>query len=86
MDGTGYPVGLDGEEINYLARILMVADVFDALRSERPYRGEWSFEKVMGTIREEAGKGFDASVVSAFVAMIKESKDEEHEVQETIVG
>ena len=86
MDGTGYPVGLAGEEINYLARILMVADVFDALRSERPYWGEWSFEKVMGTIREEAGKGFDASVVSAFVAMIKESKDEEHEVQEAIVG
>ena len=86
MDGSGYPSGLAGEEITYLARILMVADVFDALRSERPYRGGWSFDEVVGTIRHEAGKGFDASVVSAFVATIKEPKDEEHVVQAAIVG
>ena len=86
MDGTGYPNGLAGEDIHYLARILMVADVFDALRSERPYRGGWSFEKVMGMIRQEAGDGFDASVVSAFVATMKESAHEEHVVQAASVG
>ena len=86
INGTGYPSGLAGEEISYLSRILMVADVFDALRSERPYRGGWSFEKVMGLIRHEAGKGFDASVVSAFMATIRESEYEEQVVQEAIVG
>lgn len=63
-DGTGYPVRLRGEAIAVAARILFVMDVWDALRSDRPYRQAWPEEAVREHIREQAGKHFDPQVVA----------------------
>jgi putative nucleotidyltransferase with HDIG domain len=67
-DGAGYPNGLSGSSIPYLVRILSVADVFDALRSDRPYRPGLSSDAATAAIRNEAGLQFDPEVVSAFLA------------------
>jgi putative nucleotidyltransferase with HDIG domain len=67
-DGMGYPDGLSGEKIDLGARILAVADVFDALKSDRPYRDGWSFERVIEIIKKEDGRQFDPQVVEAFLA------------------
>ena len=69
-DGTGYPRGLKGEEIPLAARLFAVVDVWDALRSDRPYRGGWPEEKVQAHIRGQAGKHFDPQVVEVFLRMI----------------
>jgi HD-GYP domain-containing protein (c-di-GMP phosphodiesterase class II) len=64
-DGTGYPYGLKGEAIPLEARIVTVADVFDALSSRRVYKGEWTVEDALKYIEEKAGKSFDPKVVAA---------------------
>jgi HD-GYP domain-containing protein (c-di-GMP phosphodiesterase class II) len=64
-DGTGYPYGLKGEAIPLEARIVTVADVFDALSSRRVYKGEWTVEDALEYIEEKAGKSFDPKVVAA---------------------
>jgi len=69
-DGSGYPRGLKGEEIPLSARIFSVVDVWDALRSDRPYRSAWDERKVIGYIRERAGIEFDSQIVDAFFKMI----------------
>ena len=66
-DGKGYPTGLKGEEIHLSARIMAVADVFDALVSRRSYKAPFPFEKAMDIIREEAGTHFDPDVAAAFL-------------------
>jgi putative nucleotidyltransferase with HDIG domain len=66
-DGAGYPSGLSGTAIPLLVRILSVADVFDALTSERPYRHGLSFEAATAVIRQDSGLMFDPDVVSAFL-------------------
>ncbi len=68
-DGTGYPRGLKGEQIPLAARIFAVADVWDALRSDRPYRKGWPEEKVREYIREQAGKHFDPQVLAIFLEL-----------------
>jgi response regulator RpfG family c-di-GMP phosphodiesterase len=65
-DGTGYPAGLRGEAIPLFARIAAVADVFDALTSERPYKPAWSPEDARTYIHAGAGQHFDPACVSAF--------------------
>jgi response regulator RpfG family c-di-GMP phosphodiesterase len=65
-DGTGYPAGLIGEEIPLPARIVAVADVFDALTSKRPYRKAISPQSAKATMLAEAGTHFDPAVVAAF--------------------
>ena len=65
-DGSGYPTGIKGEEIPLSARIMAVADVFDALVAERVYKKSFSYEKAMAIITEGAGKHFDPVVVEAF--------------------
>src|SRR5438105_7515384 len=67
-DGNGYPTGLDGAAIPMLVRILAVADVFDALTSDRPYRQGLSIEAASVAIWNEAGRQFDPDVVTAFLA------------------
>jgi putative nucleotidyltransferase with HDIG domain len=67
-DGDGYPTGLGGAAIPMLVRILAVADVFDALTSDRPYRQGLSFEAASAAIWNEAGHQFDPYVVTAFLA------------------
>jgi HD-GYP domain-containing protein (c-di-GMP phosphodiesterase class II) len=68
-NGTGYPRGLKGEEIPLAARIFAVADVYDALTSDRPYRKGWSPERALDYIREQSGSYFDPRVVDAFLLM-----------------
>ncbi len=68
-DGTGYPRGLKGKEIPLVARIFAVADVWDALTSDRPYRPAWSKERAIAYICEQAGKHFDPEVVAAFLQL-----------------
>lgn len=69
-DGTGYPEGLKGENIPLSARILAVADVYDALTSSRSYRAAWDHERAMACIKKDAGTHFDVNVVDAFVKVI----------------
>ena len=65
-DGTGYPRGLSGEAINIAARIVAIADVFDALTTARPYKVAWSVEDAVGYIDDQRGKHFDPKLVSLF--------------------
>jgi putative nucleotidyltransferase with HDIG domain len=65
-DGKGYPQGLAGEQIPWIARIMAVADAYDAMSSSRPYRNGMPEEKVDQIIREGAGKHWDARVVDAY--------------------
>lgn len=69
-DGTGYPRGLQGEQIPLAARLFAIVDVWDALTSDRPYRRAWEREKVLVYIRGESGKHFDPNVVDAFLQLI----------------
>ena len=69
-DGTGYPRGLQGEQIPLAARLFAIVDVWDALTSDRPYRKAWEREKVLTYIKEESGKHFDPNVVEAFLQLI----------------
>jgi putative nucleotidyltransferase with HDIG domain/PAS domain S-box-containing protein len=71
-DGTGYPRGLKGEEIPLLARIFAVVDVWDALRSNRPYRAALPAEQVHQMIRDQAGAHFDPTVVAAFLDLCRD--------------
>ncbi|HDD55359.1 MAG TPA: HD-GYP domain-containing protein, partial [Chloroflexi bacterium] len=69
-DGSGYPEGLKGKEIPLAARIFAVVDVWDALRSDRPYREAWPDEKALEHIKEESGKHFDPRVVEVFLEIL----------------
>ncbi len=75
-DGTGYPRGLFGDKINLLARILSVADTYDAMTSKRPYRDGFSHAEAVEEICEESGKQFDPRVVEAFLTTVKEDARE----------
>jgi len=72
MDGTGYPHGLRGEEIPLMARILAVADSFDAMTSDRPYRRGMPIEKAESILREGSGSQWDPEVVQAYFAARQE--------------
>lgn len=80
-DGTGYPYGIAGEEIPLSARIMAVADVFDALVSKRSYKEAYDFDKAISIIEESAGTHFDPLIVKAFInakekiRIITEEKD-----------
>jgi putative two-component system response regulator len=69
-DGKGYPVGLSGDAIPLAARIVAVADVFDALSHDRSYRAAWPLEKVVEHIVNESGTHFDPRVVDAFLRVV----------------
>ena len=73
-DGSGYPNGLEGEAIPIAARIVAVADEFDALISRRPYKEAWSLIKAIETIKKEAGTHFDPRVVEAFLSLYKKGR------------
>ncbi|MEO8410746.1 MAG: HD domain-containing phosphohydrolase [Propionivibrio sp.] len=68
FDGSGYPYGTAGEDIPLFGRIVAVADVFDALTSERPYKKAWSIERSVAYLREGLGGHFDPRCVDAFLA------------------
>ena len=85
-DGKGYPKGLKGEEIPLSARIMAVADVFDALVSKRSYKAPFSFEKAMDIIREESGTHFDPVVADVFLRAEQEVREiaDQHLAQEAL--
>ena len=74
-DGSGYPRKLRGEEIPLAARIFTVADVWDALRSDRPYRAAWSSEEARAYIHRLSGVQFDPQVVEAFERLLDEESE-----------
>ncbi len=80
LDGRGYPDGLTDEQIPLGAKIVSLADAFDAMTTDRPYRRRRSFEDVVRDLRENSGKQFDGKVVAAFArAILKELRGETKE-------
>ncbi len=75
-DGAGYPRGLMGEKIPLAARLFAVVDIWDALRSDRPYRDAWPEDKVRAHIASLAGNHLDPDLVAAFLGMLDEMKRE----------
>ena len=69
-DGSGYPFGLKGEEIHIYGRITAIADVFDALGSERCYKKAWEDEKIFEFFQKEKGKHFDPNLIELFFGYI----------------
>ena len=70
-DGSGYPRGLSGREIPLCARIVALADVFDALTTRRPYKEPWPTERALDLIRDQRGRHFDPDVVDAFLNRVE---------------
>ncbi|MBM7560819.1 HD domain-containing phosphohydrolase [Fusibacter tunisiensis] len=75
-DGTGYPRGLRGEAIPYLARIICITDAFDAMTSDRTYRKAMSFDAALEELKQNASKQFDPQIVGVFVNMIESGNEE----------
>ena len=69
-NGSGYPNGLKGEEIHIYGRIVAIADVFDALASDRPYKSAWPLEKIIDLFESEKGKHFDPLLTDLFLENI----------------
>jgi two-component system, response regulator RpfG len=74
FDGSGYPSGLKGREIPLVARIVAVADVFDALVTERPYKKAWATQDALNLLKEQSGKHFDPQCVEAFFDRLDDIK------------
>ncbi|ATP28944.1 HD-GYP domain-containing protein [Chromobacterium violaceum] len=74
-DGSGYPQGLAGEAIPLSARLMAVADVYDALISRRVYKPPFSHEKAVGIIRDDSGRHFDPAVVKAFLQVAEQFRE-----------
>jgi len=70
-DGTGYPAGIAGETIPIEARIVAIADVFDALTSIRPYKTAWTIEAAVDYIKQQSGQHFDPALVAAFLLTLE---------------
>ncbi len=79
-NGTGYPYGLKGEDIPRIGRIVAIADVFDALTCQRPYKRAWSVEEAIALLQKEAGEHFDPQLVPLFL----EHMDEITEVMQSL--
>ncbi len=74
-DGNGYPRGLSGEAIPINGRIVSIADVYDALTSERPYKRPWKVDEALGYIRRESGQFFDPEVVNLFFRILPDIQE-----------
>ncbi len=75
-DGSGYPHGLKGKEIPLSARLFAVVDVWDALRSDRPYRKGWPDDEVHAYIETQTGHHFDPTIVTIFLSLLAEGKED----------
>ncbi len=71
-DGSGYPAGLAGQDIPLVGRIVAVADVFDALTSERPYKKAWKVDDAIVFMQEQSGKHFDPVILELFMGLLDE--------------
>jgi putative two-component system response regulator len=85
FDGSGYPQGLSGNDIPLVARIVAVADVFDALTSERPYKPAWDIDRAVNFLKEGSGQHFDPQCINAFFfdfSKVMEIKERYQEARE----
>lgn len=82
-NGKGYPKGLKGKNIPLSARIVAIADVFDALTSERPYKKAWSEEKAINLLQEEAGQHFDPELVPLFIDCLPKIREIQQQYSDT---
>ena len=73
-DGSGYPQGLRGDEIPLSARIFAVADVWDAVRTDRSYNQAWSREKAIAYLTEQSGRHFDPKIVDVFLELVEKGE------------
>ena len=83
MDGSGYPSGLRGREIPLEARIVAVADVFDALTSSRPYKSTWTNDEAFAWLRKLARSKFDEDCVEALICNAPKVKEIQIQFQDT---
>ena len=74
-DGSGYPAGLAGEAIPQSARLVALADVFDALSMQRPYKEAWGVEKIVAYVDARSGTDFDPALVAMFHRTLPELLD-----------
>ena len=72
-DGTGYPRGLQGEQIPYAARLFALCDVYDALTSDRPYKLAWTHGEALSEIGAQAGRHFDPELSAVFLQLLGEA-------------
>lgn len=84
FNGRGYPRGLAGEEIHLFGRITALADVFDALGSDRVYKAAWPLERILNLFKEERGQHFDPNVVDAFFENLKDILEIRDTFQDTM--
>lgn len=84
-DGSGYPKGLSGEDIPLSARIVAIADVYDALTSVRPYKRAWSSEEAIALLHSESGKHFDPDLVEKFIACMPQVIEVQDKYMDTAV-
>ena len=85
FDGAGYPMGWAGESIPLQARIIQIADVFDALTSDRAYRPAYHWEAALDILREEAGKAVDPQIQKVFDRLIREQVEDDPDGWEKMV-
>lgn len=86
VNGSGYPSGIKGDEIPIEARIVAVADVFDALTSKRPYKEAWDNEKAIRTLKKLAGETLDQDCVNALIENIDQIEQIQKQFSENIYG
>jgi putative nucleotidyltransferase with HDIG domain len=76
LDGGGYPTMKYRRDCHYASKIVHVCDVYDALRTNRPYRAAWESTKVMNYLKEKAGTEFDTEIANGFVSMMSKWEDQ----------
>ena len=86
INGCGYPEGRCGQEIPLEARIVAVADVFDALTSKRPYKQAWSNDEAFAALREMAGEKLDKDCVEALLNHLEEIEEIQQQFKENVIG
>ena len=82
IDGKGYPQGLKGDEISLVARIVSLADAFDAMTSKRPYKKPWSPDRAAEEIKAESGTCFDPNLAEHFLKILPQIKETYEEYKE----
>ena len=86
INGSGYPLGIKGDEIPLEARIVAVADVFDALTSVRPYKEAWDNDKAIETLRQLAGETLDQDCVNALINNMDQVEEIQKQFNESLYG